>query len=138
MIKKYFFHSSKSGIKFFDHLRINLGILQLKKIFFELTTGKYRFLIFWQFTTVKKNQKTFQKKKKNFVFSFLLIKKKFKFFLPLYNFLKLTNFRSFALLGVLNKDKDPWEAQVTHEASQNSKKIENRSTLMYSILITGS
>ena len=64
MIKKYFFHSSKSGIKFFDHLRINLGILHLKKIFFESATGKYRFLLFLHFTTVKK--KTFKIKILNF------------------------------------------------------------------------
>ena len=66
MIKNIFFHRSKSGIKFFDHLRINLGILNLKKIFFESATGKYRFLIFLHFTSVKKTKKTFKIKILNF------------------------------------------------------------------------
>ena len=70
---------------------------------------------------------------------FFYLKKKFKFLLPLYNFLKLTSFRSFALLGFLSKKKKTFFTSfktlgkhMTHEASQNSKKIENRFTLVNS------
>ena len=52
--------------------------------------------------------------------------------------MKLTNFRSFAVLGFLRKKRKnllpSFKAlgkHMTHEGSQNSKKIENRSTLLH-------
>ena len=66
MIKKCFFGNSKCRIKFFDHLRINLGILHLKKIFFYSATGKTRFLIFLHFITVIKKTKNILIKILNF------------------------------------------------------------------------
>ena len=86
------------------------------------------------FNCYKKKQKTFLIKILNFsrVLGiqknvFFNLKKKFDVFLPLENFLKLTNFRSFSVLGFLREKKEKILASfntlgnhMTHGACQNS------------------